>query len=81
MDDAALDRLNAEIAHRLRAATPYVPSTTRVAGSFAEPRPCYINLRTTLAEVDGLARSVRAIGDGILGELVPQHVLAAESPD
>ena len=80
MDDAALDRLNAEIAHRLRAATPYVPSTTRVAGSFAI-RPCYINLRTTLAEVDGLARSVRAIGDGILGELVPQHVLAAESPD
>lgn len=26
-------------------------------------RPCYINPRTTLAEVEGLARAVRAIGD------------------
>jgi aromatic-L-amino-acid decarboxylase len=66
LDDAALDRLNAEVARRLRAETPYVPSTTRVAGRFAI-RPCYINPRTTEAEVDGLARSVRAIGDSLLG--------------
>jgi aromatic-L-amino-acid/L-tryptophan decarboxylase len=76
MDDATLDRLNAEIAHRIRAETPYVPSTTRVAGRFAI-RPCYINPRTTESEVDGLARSVRAIGDRIVGESVPPQVLAS----
>jgi aromatic-L-amino-acid decarboxylase len=75
MDDATLDRLNAEIAHRIRAETPYVPSTTQVAGRFAI-RPCYINPRTTVTEVDGLARSVRAIGDRIVGESVPPQVLA-----
>ena len=69
MDDATLDRLNAEISQRLRAETPYVPSTTRVAGTFAI-RPCYINPRTTFHEVDGLARSVRAIGDRIAGRPV-----------
>lgn len=67
IDDATLDRINAEIAHRLRAETPYVPSSTRIAGRFAI-RPCYINPRTTLNEVDGLARSVREIGDRITNE-------------
>jgi len=67
IDDATLDRINAEISHRLRAETPYVPSSTRVAGRFAI-RPCYINPRTTLNEVDGLARSVREIGDRIANE-------------
>ena len=62
MDEVAVDRLNGEIARRLRAETPYVPSTTRVAGRLAI-RPCYINLRTTLSEVEGLARSVRELGD------------------
>jgi aromatic-L-amino-acid decarboxylase len=62
MDEASLDGVNAEIAYRLRAETAYVPSSTRVAGKFAI-RPCYINPRTTLTEVDGLARSVREIGD------------------
>lgn len=65
MDDASLDGLNANISHRLRAESRYVPSTTRVAGKFAI-RPCYINPRTTVTEVDGLARSVREIGDRIL---------------
>jgi len=69
MDEANLDRLNAEISRHLRAETPYVPSTTRVAGKLAI-RPCYINPRTTLREVDGLARSVRAIGDRIAGQPV-----------
>lgn len=66
LDDPELDRLNAEIARRLRAETPYVPSTTRVAGRFAI-RPCYINPRTTMQEVDGLARAVRTIGDRLQG--------------
>lgn len=64
LDEAKLDRLNAEIVRRLRAETAFVPSTTRVAGRLAI-RPCYINPRTTLAEVEGLARAVRAIGDGV----------------
>lgn len=42
-----------------------MPSTTRVDGKFAI-RPCYINPRTTLADVEGLARAVRAIGDRII---------------
>jgi len=62
LDEERLDRLNAEIARRLRAETPYVPSTTRIGGKFAI-RPCYINPRTTLGEVEGLARAVRDIGD------------------
>jgi len=66
LDDSELDRLNAEIARRLRAETPYVPSTTRVAGRFAI-RPCYINPRTTPQEVEGLALAVREIGDRIQG--------------
>jgi hypothetical protein len=41
-----------------------VPSTTRVKGHLAM-RPCYINPRTTLADVDGLADAVAAIGDSI----------------
>jgi aromatic-L-amino-acid decarboxylase len=60
--ETQLDDLNAEIARRLRADGSYVPSTTRVAGKFAI-RPCYINPRTSLAEVDALADRVREIGD------------------
>jgi len=66
LDEEAVDGLNAEIARRLRAETPYVPSTTRVAGRLAI-RPCYINPRTTMDEVEGLARAVRAIGDELSG--------------
>jgi aromatic-L-amino-acid decarboxylase len=62
--DAELDELNTEIARRLRAETSYVPSTTRVRGHLAI-RPCYINPRTTLADVDGLADAVRRLGDAL----------------
>jgi aromatic-L-amino-acid decarboxylase len=64
MDEPELNALNAEIARHLRAEGKYVPSTTVVAGKFAI-RPCYINPRTTLAEVDGLADRVREIGDAL----------------
>jgi aromatic-L-amino-acid/L-tryptophan decarboxylase len=60
-DDAALDDLNAELLRVLRRDTPYVPSSTKVRGRFAL-RPCYINPRTTEADVDGLADAVLAIG-------------------
>jgi aromatic-L-amino-acid decarboxylase len=65
LGDEELDDLNAEIARRLRAGGRYVPSTTRVGGRFAI-RPCYINPRTRLADVDGLADQVREIGDALM---------------
>lgn len=60
-----LDELNAEIARRLRAETGLVPSTTRI-GSKLAIRPCYINPRTTIHEVDALAAAVREIGDRLV---------------
>jgi aromatic-L-amino-acid decarboxylase len=65
LEETELDELNAEIARRLRAEGAYVPSTTRVAGKLAI-RPCYINPRTSLAEVNGLADRVRQIGDSLV---------------
>jgi len=65
-DEPALDALNTEIARRLRAEGNYVPSTTRVAGKLAL-RPCYVNPRTTLAEVEGLVKRVQEIGDELTG--------------
>lgn len=62
LNEAALNDLNARIAKRLRAETPYVPSTTVVNGRYAI-RPCYVNPRTTEAEVDGLAEAVARLGD------------------
>lgn len=67
IDAAALDELNGEIARRLRADGAFIPSTTRIGNKLAI-RPCYINPRTTLAEVDGLADRVRQLGDLIAGE-------------
>jgi aromatic-L-amino-acid decarboxylase len=61
-----VDSLNIEIARRLRAETDLVPSTTRIGGKLAI-RPCYINPRTTLAEVEGLAAAVRRFGDELTG--------------
>ena len=80
LDDDALDRVNREIAHRLRSETPYVPSTTQVNGKLAI-RPCYINPRTTVAEVDGLARSVRSIGDRLVADLDAQQAPPTRSAD
>jgi hypothetical protein len=62
MTDDALDRLNAKLAQRLRDETQFVPSTTRVSGRLAI-RPCLINPRTTLVEVDGLVDAVARIED------------------
>jgi aromatic-L-amino-acid decarboxylase len=61
-DEAALNVLNARLARRLRAETPFVPSTTMVRGKFAI-RPCFINPRTTSVDVDGMVAAVRRIGD------------------
>jgi aromatic-L-amino-acid decarboxylase len=65
LGDEELDALNKEIARRLRADGRYVPSTTLVGGRFAI-RPCYINPRTRLADVDGLVEQVCEIGDALV---------------
>ena len=66
-DDAQLDVLNTTILSRLRRDTPYAPSSTVVGGRFAI-RPCYINSRTTPADVDGLADAVVDLGDQLAGD-------------
>ena len=64
--EAELDDLNGRLLRTLRRDTPYAPSSTRVAGRYAL-RPCYVNPRTTLADVDGLADAVLQIGADLSG--------------
>jgi aromatic-L-amino-acid decarboxylase len=64
---AGLERLNAAIVQRVRAAGRVVPSTTRVQGKLAI-RPCFLGPRTTLAEADALIDEVRAAGNALLAE-------------
>jgi hypothetical protein len=44
-----------------------VPSTTRVNGKYGI-RPCFINTRTTLADVEGMVARTRAIGDSLIND-------------
>lgn len=62
-----LNDLNREIVKRLHSAHHYVPSGTELNGAFAI-RPCYINPRTTLADVDGLAQEVERLGPQVWHE-------------
>lgn len=57
-----LNDLNERILRRLVRETAFAPSATVVAGSFAI-RPCFINRRNTLADVDGMVEAVVRIGD------------------
>lgn len=57
-----LDALTDRILARLRRETEFVPTATIVNGALAI-RPCFINPRTTPAEVDGLVDAVVRIGD------------------
>lgn len=61
-DDEAANALNFRILERLRQETPFVPTSTIIDGKFAI-RPCFINPRTTIAEVDGLVDAVCRLGD------------------
>jgi aromatic-L-amino-acid decarboxylase len=65
--DAALDALNEELLRRLWRRTGYLPSSTVVAGRFAI-RPCFIGVRHTGADVDGLAESLVDLGDELTAE-------------
>jgi aromatic-L-amino-acid decarboxylase len=76
LDEPSLDALNLAVAARLRTETGLVPSTTRIGHRLAL-RPCFINPRTTLAEVEALAQTARRFGD----EWLHHHrVLAASGP-
>jgi aromatic-L-amino-acid decarboxylase len=59
--DDAIDEANRRILGRLRTETGLVPSSTVVDGRLAI-RPCFINPRTTAAEVDGLVDAVLRFG-------------------
>ncbi len=65
LDETALDELNEAIAEKLREESLYVPSTTRVNGKLVI-RPCFINSRTTIKEVDGLIDKVCSLGKNLL---------------
>jgi aromatic-L-amino-acid decarboxylase len=56
------DQLNAQLLIELRRTTTTVPSSTIVDGHVAL-RPCFINPRVTIAEVDALVENTLAIGD------------------
>jgi len=62
---ADVDELNQELLRRLHRSTPYLPSSTRVHGSWAL-RPCFINPRTTPQMVDAFAAAVVRIGDELV---------------
>lgn len=59
---AADDAVNAEILLRLRRTTRSIPTSTTVDGRIAI-RPCFINPRTQLVDVDALVDAVIEIGD------------------
>jgi aromatic-L-amino-acid decarboxylase len=56
-----LNDLNREILQQLHREHHHVPSSTEIEGQLAI-RPCYINPRTTLSDVTGLAAAVERIG-------------------
>lgn len=58
---AVLNHLNREVLARVRAHGRCIPSATTIHGAFVI-RPCYINPRTTLADVDALADEVELCG-------------------
>lgn len=60
--EAEIDQLNSQILTRVWRQTPFLPSSTIVGGRFAI-RPAYINPRTTIEHVDGLARAIVMLGD------------------
>ena len=65
--EQALNDLNREVLTRLHHEHHHIPSSTEIDGAFAI-RPCYINPRTTLADVEGLATAVERIGARVWGE-------------
>ncbi len=61
-----VNELNGRILERLRRETPFIPTSTVVDGALAI-RPCFINPRTTEADVEGLVDAVVRLGDEVVG--------------
>lgn len=70
VDDVALDDINERIVEGLRRTTTTVPSSTVVAGRYAI-RPCFINPRTTTAEVHALVEDTVRLGSSLLHAASP----------
>ena len=64
--DADIDAINRQILRRLARETPIVVSSTVVDGSFVL-RPCFINARTSIADVDAFVDTVIRFGDDLAG--------------
>jgi aromatic-L-amino-acid decarboxylase len=64
-----LNVLNRAVLGRVRARGRCITSATTVRGAFAI-RPCYINPRTTLADVDALADEVETCGNALWNDSV-----------
>lgn len=62
-----LNDLNRDILTRLHREHHHIPSSTEINGLFAI-RPCYINPRTTVGDVDGLVQAVERLGAQAWGE-------------
>ena len=56
------NKVNIRILERLRRETPFIPTSTVVDGRVAI-RPCFINPRSTVREVDGLVDATIRFGD------------------
>lgn len=66
-----LNHLNSTVLTRVRSHGRCIPSATTIRGAFVI-RPCYINPRTTIAEVDALADEVEQCGHEIWQKLSTQ---------
>ena len=69
-DRETLNELNREILRRLHGEHHHIPSSTEINGRFAI-RACYINPRTTMSDVEGLAHAVERIGGETWARFVP----------
>lgn len=72
-DRLDLDSLNLDLLRMLHHRTPYLPSSTRVHGSWAL-RPCFINPRTRAPMVEEFVEAVVALGDELAA--AGRHVAA-----
>ncbi len=75
------NRLNEVLLRRLIRETPFAPSATTVDGRFAI-RPCFINARTTPAQVEAFVNAVVALGDDETGRRLgkPAEALPTSEP-
>ena len=64
VSEAAVDAVNRKILRRLARETRFIVSSTVVDGTLGL-RPCFINPRTSLADVDAFVDTVIALGDGL----------------